>query len=76
MTEILTPTSTDHSPIIFSLSKEKGCLRGKGFWEFNSSLTKGQNYIIKIEKLIRSFCTGNTSLFNSQLQWELLKYEV
>ena len=55
MTEILTPISTDYSPALFSLSKGKDCLRGKGFWKFNSSLTKDQNYITEIKKLIRSF---------------------
>ena len=76
MTEILTPISTDHSPVLFSLSKEKGCLRGKGIWKFNSSLTKDQDYIIEIKKMIRSFCTANKSLSNRQLKWILLKYEV
>ena len=76
MTEILTPISTDHSPVIFSLSKENDCLRGKGFWKYNSSLTKDQNYITEIKKLIHSFCTTNESLYNHELKWELLKYEV
>ena len=40
MAEILAPISTDHSPVLFSLSKEKGYFRGKGIWKFNSSLTK------------------------------------
>ena len=40
---ILTPISTDHSPVLFSLSKEKGNLRSKGFWKFISSLIKNQN---------------------------------
>ena len=30
-TEILNPISTDHSPVIFSLSNGNECLRGKGF---------------------------------------------
>ena len=30
-TEILTPISTDHSPVIFSLSKGNDCFSGKGF---------------------------------------------
>ena len=47
---MLTPISTDHSPVLLSLSKEKCCLRGKGIWEFNSSLTKDQEYIIKTKK--------------------------
>ena len=46
--EILTPISTDHSPVLFSLSKWKDCLKGKRFWKFNSPLTKGQNYITEI----------------------------
>ena len=40
MTEILTPFSTDHSLVLFSLSKQKTTIRGKGLWKFNSSLTK------------------------------------
>ena len=48
ITEILTPISTGHSPVMFSLSKEKGCFRGKGILKFNSSLTKDQDYIIEI----------------------------
>ena len=39
-TEILTPISSYHSPVLFFLSKGKDCLRGKGFWKFNSSITK------------------------------------
>ena len=50
MSEILTPVSTSHSLALFSLSKEKGCLRGKVFWKFNSSLTKDQHYIIEVQK--------------------------
>ena len=75
MSEILSPISTSHSPALFSLSKEKGCLRGKVFWKFNSSLTKHQDYIIEITKMICSFFTANKSLFNRQLKWELLKIE-
>ena len=44
MTEIMTPISADHSPVPFSLSKEKTAIRGKGLWKFNSSLAKDQNY--------------------------------
>ena len=68
--------SSDPSPVIFSLSKGNNCLIGKGFWKFNSSFTKEQNYITEIKKLICSFCTTNESLYNRQLKWELWKYEV
>ena len=43
MTEILTPISTDNSPVLFSLSKEKTTIRGKGFWKFNNFLTKNHD---------------------------------
>ena len=46
---ILTPISTDHSPVL-SLSKRKSYVRDKGFCKFNSSLTKDQNYTIEIKK--------------------------
>ena len=73
-TEILTPILTNHSPVIYSLSNENDYRRSKGFWK--SSLTKDQNYITEIEKPIHSFCTTNESLYNRQLKWEFLKYEV
>ena len=74
MTGILNPISTDHSPVLFL--KEKITIRCKGFWKFNNSLIKDQNYIIEIKKPIRNFSNKNESLFNRQLKWELLKYEV
>ena len=76
MTDILTPISTGHSPVLFSLSKEKITIRGTGLWKFNSSLTKDQNYETEIKKLIRNFSNENELLLNRQLKWELLKYEV
>ena len=75
-TEILTPISADHSSVFFSLSEGNDCLRGKGFWKFNSSLAKDQNYITEIKKLIGSFCTTNDTLYKRQLEWEPLRYEV
>ena len=73
---MLTPILTNHSPGIYSLSKENDYRRSKGFWKFKSSLTKDQNYITEIKKLIHSFCTTNEPLYNRQLKWEFLKYEV
>ena len=47
MTEILTPISTDNSPVLFSLSKKKTTIRGKGFWKFNNFLTKNHDSYFK-----------------------------
>ena len=76
MTDILTPISTNHCPVLFSLSKENFTIRGIGLWKFNSSLTKDQNYKTEIKKLIRNFSNENEFLSNRQLKGELLKYEV
>ena len=76
MSDILTPISTHHSPVLFSLSKEKITIRGTGHWKFNSSLTKDQKYKTEIKKLIRNFSNENEFISNRQLKWELLKYEV
>ena len=75
MTDILTPISTDHSSILFSLLKEKITIRGTGLWRFNSSLTEDQNCKTEIKKLIRNFSNENEFLSNHQLKWELLKYD-
>ena len=62
--------------MFFSLSQEKGNIRSKGLWKFNSSLIKDQKYINKIKDLIRSFDTKNDCSFSRQLKWEFLKYEI
>ena len=49
-------------------------MKFRTFLIFLSKIFK--NYIIEIKKLIRNFCTKNQSLFNRQLKWKLLKYEV
>ena len=59
MADILTPISTDHSTVPFSLSKEKFTIRGTGLWKFNSFLTKDQKYKTEIKKLIHNFSNQN-----------------
>ena len=78
MREILTPLiSADHSLVLFSLSKEKNpAIRGEGFGKFNSSLSKGQNYMTEIKKLIYHFSTKSESIFNCQVKQDLIKYQV
>ena len=67
MTEILAPISTDRCSVILSLSKGNDCLRGKGFWKFNSSLTKDQTYITEIEKN-KKFKIGLITLYTLLLK--------
>ena len=75
-TDILAPISTDHSPVLFSISQEKENIRNKGFWKFSNFLIKHQNYINQIKDLIGNFDTKNDCDFSEQLKWEFLKYEI
>ena len=72
-TDMLTPISIDHSPVFFPLSQEKGNIRSKRFWKFNSSLIKDQKYINEIKDLIHNFDTKINCNFSWQLKWEFLK---
>ena len=64
--DILAPISTDHSPVLFSLSQGKDNI-SKGFWKFSSSLIIDQNYINEIIDLICNFDTKNDCDFSRQL---------
>ena len=55
----MAPISTDHFPVLFSLSNEKANIRGKGFWKFNSCLNEDENYINEYENVICNFSTNN-----------------
>ena len=76
MIDILTPISTDHSLLLFSLSKEKSTIRGTGICKFNSSLTRDQNNKTEVKKLIRNFSNEIESLLNRQFKWELLNIKL
>ena len=65
--DILAPISTDHSPVLFSLSQGKDNIISKGFWKFSSSLIIDQNYINEIIDLICNFDTTNDCDFSRQL---------
>ena len=68
-TEIPILILTDHSPVLFPVSKGNEFLSGKGSWKLNNSLTKDQNYIIKNEKLVCRFIL-ETSPFSAVNQKE------
>ena len=67
-TDILAPISTHRSPVLFSHSKKKSNIRGKGFWKLNSSLIKDQNCINEIKDLVRNFDAKNNCNFSRQLK--------
>ena len=75
-TEVLPAFLSDHSPVFISCNEMKNIPIGPGFWKFNSSLLN--NEILKTN--LRAFITKNIKSklnFNdTQLNWELLKYEI
>ena len=77
-TDILAAFSTDHSPILITLSKINEFDRGKGFWKFNNSLKKNEDYVETIKNVIKSTLRSldEQGVNNPQARWEFLKYEI
>ena len=76
--DILTTQSTDHFPIFFSLPKNIGVSRGKGFWEFNNYLCHRPDFIteLKIHLKVISKKTSAEQITDEKLCWEYIKYEI
>ena len=49
--DVLTAFSTDHSPIMFSLSSKSEGKRGKGLWKHNKSLCEKSTYINSMKNI-------------------------
>ena len=77
-TDILTALSTDHSPILFSLSKNTGISRGKGLWKFNSSLCHKPDFITELKNYLKVICNKMSAeqITDEQLCWEYIKYGI
>ena len=74
-TEVLPDFLSDHSPVFISYNEMRNIPIGPGFWKFNSSLLNNETSKINL----RDFIKNNKSKldFNdTQLNWELLKYEI
>ena len=77
-TDILAAFSTDHALILITLSKINKLDRGKGFWKFNNSLKKNEDYVETIKNVIKSTLRSldEQGVNNPQARWEFLKYEI
>ena len=78
-TDVLASFCSDHSPILLSFCRQKSeCTRGKGLWKFNSSLTKNNEYVEKMKKLISDTLStiDDERNFNDQMKWEYLKFTI
>ena len=67
-----------HSPILITLSKKNEFDHGKGFWKFNNSLKKNEDYVEKIKNIIKSALRSldEQGVNNPQARWEFLKSEI
>ena len=76
-TDILTPVS-NHSPIIFSFSKNSERPRGNSLWKFNNSLCSNIDYTTKLKnhlKLIQKTVLKE-NITDGQIIWEYIKYVI
>ena len=81
-TDILPAISTDHSPVLISLSSDNSDNNGRGPWKYNSSLVYDECYIENMKKLITKINTwtrrcsdelGIFEIWNSKIYELLLK---
>ena len=77
-TDILAAFSTDHSPILITLSKINEFDHGKGFWKFSNSLKKNEDYVETIKNVIKSTLRSldEQGVNNPQARLEFLRYEI
>ena len=71
-------TSRDHSPILYSLSKNIDISRGKEIWKFNNSLCHKPGFVIELKNHLKVICNrmSGEQITDEQLCWEYIKYEI
>ena len=75
-TDVLPAISTDHSPVLISLSNGNSDNNGRGLRKYNSSLVYDEFYVENMKKLITKINTSNEFLEDAQMKLEFLKYEI
>ncbi|KAL9989297.1 hypothetical protein ACROYT_G003831 [Oculina patagonica] len=68
---------TDHSAISLHLQAEiNKQKRGPGFWKFNTSLLKDEDYVNDLRKNMNVYKTKYESIDDKGLKWDLIKMEI
>ena len=77
-TDILAAFTSDHYPLIFTLSMNQDEARRKVLWKFNNSLALNSDFIDKMKAHIASTQTNldKQNIRDDQARWEYLKYEI
>ena len=73
-TDVLLVISTDHSPVLISLSKDNSDNNDCGLRKYNSSLVYDEFYVENMEKLITKIILE--FLEDEQMKWEFLKFKI
>ena len=66
----------DHNLVCVFLQWENEITRGPGFWKFNNSLLKDENFVQQIRNLYPVFQRKYKDVNDKQIFWELLKLEI
>ena len=77
-TDILTACTSDHSPLIFTLSTNQDEGKGKGLWKFNNSLALNSDFVDKVKAHIANTqkSLDKENIRGDQVRQEYLKYEI
>jgi len=75
-TGIRASIAPDHKTVHLCLSWPNNSPRGPGFWKFNSTILKDENYTGEIWELIPRILEKYESLKDKRLAWELIKMEI
>ena len=75
-TAIQSSIAPDHKLVCLSIQRKKISTRGPGFWKFNNSLLKDEDYIERIQKLYPELRSKYSYVQDEQMLWELLKMEI
>lgn len=76
--EIIPAPSTDHSCLKLHLKALGEHQRGRSYWKINNSILENEAYIKELTNLLADYKINldKNNIFNPQLRWELIKYEI
>ena len=75
-TEIYPSIAPDHNAIYISLSWVNETPRGPGFWKFNNTLLKDENYVATVWETYTNTLRYYEQVSDKRLLWELIKMEI
>jgi exonuclease III len=64
---------SDHSPVLLELDNPNMSKRGRGYWKFNCSLLRDEEYVKRIQKVISEEEENNKNIVDKGLKWDLIK---